>query len=300
MRMKFVRNGRTKRRELMVATQRGEELDRKRATWLAEEGDALLLGFTFEAQHGMALLHYDVEGLWSLRTYLSKRSMSYEELLGPLEVLQQLLDLCAEHRIPTEMLLFDPEYVFVDTQCYARFVMLPLEELPLQRRNSPLALLHALGNVDGLKFASPDAEGLSRRLAQFLIELNEVFSANRFRRFLENEERQAGRDAAQEPDEGEAPGTSTWAAAGTGTGVQAAGGSALFWSPLAGLVEEEPEPVAEPVPAVPKQREMTFSDYEDAKDWLVEQFGISRTKLRSTAAIEAAAAQNNIKLVIDK
>ena len=57
---------------------------------------------------------------------------------------------------------------------------------------------------------------------------------------------------------------------------------------------------AEPVPAAPKQREMTFSDYEDAKDWLVEQFGISRTKLRSTAAIEASAAQNNIKLVIDK
>lgn len=57
---------------------------------------------------------------------------------------------------------------------------------------------------------------------------------------------------------------------------------------------------AKPVPEVPKQREMTFSDYEDAKDWLVEQFGLSRTKLRSMSAIEAAAAQNNIKLVIDK
>lgn len=67
--------------------------------------------------------------------------------------------------------------------------------------------------------------------------------------------------------------------------------------------EEAPRRVAKitkPVTEAPKQREMTFSDYEDAKDWLVEQFGLSRTKLRSTAAIEAAAAQNNIKLVIDK
>lgn len=67
--------------------------------------------------------------------------------------------------------------------------------------------------------------------------------------------------------------------------------------------EEAPKRVAKTtklVPETPKQREMTFSDYEDAKDWLVEQFGLSRTKLRSMSAIEAAAAQNNIKLVIDK
>ena len=43
-----------------------------------------------------------------------------------------------------------------------------------------------------------------------------------------------------------------------------------------------------------------FGSYEDAKDYLVETFEFSRTKLRSTSAIEAAAAQNNIKLVIDK
>lgn len=58
---------------------------------------------------------------------------------------------------------------------------------------------------------------------------------------------------------------------------------------------------AEKVPAkaeVKKERTLTFPCYEDAKDYLVETYGISRTKLRSQTAIEAAAKANNIKLVI--
>ena len=151
--MKFVRNGRTKRRELLVATQRGEELDRKRATWLAEASESLLLEFAYDGQRGgpSALLHYDVEGLWSLKTFLSKRALVSQELLGLLEALLAVVDLCAARKMPTELLCYDPEYVFVDAQCCPHFVLLPLEEVALQARNSPLALLRALGNPDRLR-----------------------------------------------------------------------------------------------------------------------------------------------------
>ena len=45
--MKFVRNSRTGRRELLVASQRGEVLDKKRATSLVQDKSPLLLDFAF-------------------------------------------------------------------------------------------------------------------------------------------------------------------------------------------------------------------------------------------------------------
>lgn len=253
MKMKFVRNGRTKRRELLVATQRGEALDRKRATWLAEAGEPLLLGFACEAQRGGSggLLHYDVEGLWSLQTFLAKRRLVKQELLGLLDALLALVDLCAERRIPTEWGLYDPEYVFVDAQCRPRFVLLPLEEMPLAERNSPLALLRALGASDHLRFDSPDARGVSDRLGSFLVNQGEVFSANRFRAFVEAEERQMDDDIAGAGSPAEGPSTSSWASVGSAP-VQDAKASTLFWSPLAGMLDEVEEqgvaPMAQPAP----------------------------------------------------
>lgn len=49
-----------------------------------------------------------------------------------------------------------------------------------------------------------------------------------------------------------------------------------------------------------KENEKTFACYEDAKDYLVDTFGISRTKLRSKTAIDAAAQANNIILKIEE
>ena len=44
-------------------------------------------------------------------------------------------------------------------------------------------------------------------------------------------------------------------------------------------------------------KEIKMSCNDDAKDYLVEKFGISRTKLRSRAQIEAAGISNGIKFV---
>lgn len=65
------------------------------------------------------------------------------------------------------------------------------------------------------------------------------------------------------------------------------------------LQEEKVAPVAQEQ-EVNKEKTMTFACYEDAKDYLVDTFGISRTKLRTQTAIQAAAKANNITLQIDE
>ena len=271
--MKFVRNGKTNRRELLVAPQRGETLDIKRADMLANESSVLLLGFVCEKQRGGGvLMHYDVEGLWSLRTYLSKRPMGTEELMGLLEAVEGVLDLCAEQHLGAEGLLFEPEYVFVDAQCCPRFALIPLADQPFQAQNSPLALLSAMGG-EHLRFSSPEAEGIARRVHELVVDLGEVFSVNRFRRFLEEERQQVGgglvpdaRRSVVEPDT-----SSVWASVGSASETTAKGDGSLFWSPLAGFAETEPaetkeskqgdapqlvwepQPVAESQPAVAAQ-----------------------------------------------
>ena len=252
MKMKFVRNGRTGRRELLVAAQRGESLHVKRADKLAQDPSALLLEFSYETPRGgLAVLHYDVEGLWSLRTYLAKRAMSVEELMGLMQAMQGVLDLCAQVRLPAEGLLFDPEYVFVDAQCYPHFALVPLDDVPFQTRNSPLALLSAIGDVGKLRFATPDAMGLARRLSELVVDLDGVFSANRFRRFVDDEQRQGGQPQPVSEDEEPSTG-SVWASAGSTAERGPADDGMLFWSPLAGLIAEEPaaaESVPDPAPA---------------------------------------------------
>ena len=253
MKMKFVRDLKTDRRELLVASQRGETLSTKQAEKLAVTASVLLINFSFEKPraNGLTTLHYDVEGLWSLRTYLAKRSLGVEELMGLLEAMQGVLDLCTSEHLHPEGLLFDPEYVFVNSQCCPRFVLLPLEGAPFQTRNSPLALLQALGNTDSLRFETPDAEGLSRRLGDLVVDLEGVFSANRFRRFLEQEQSLDDDTPPEARNSVVEPGTSSvWASVGGGNSSSAPDAGAFFWNPLAGLAEEEaPAPATRPEPA---------------------------------------------------
>ena len=252
MKMKFVRDLKTDRRELLVASQRGETLSTKQAEKLAVTASVLLINFSFEKPraNGLTTLHYDVEGLWSLRTYLAKRSLGVEELMGLLEAMQGVLDLCTSEHLHPEGLLFDPEYVFVNSQCCPRFVLLPLEGAPFQTRNSPLALLQALGNTDSLRFETPDAEGLSRRLGDLVVDLEGVFSANRFRRFLEQEQSLDDDTPPEARNSVVEPGTSSvWASVGGGNSSSAPDAGAFFWNPLMGMVPDEEEK-PEPVPAV--------------------------------------------------
>jgi hypothetical protein len=61
-------------------------------------------------------------------------------------------------------------------------------------------------------------------------------------------------------------------------------------------VVETPKAAAKAeAPKGPKQVQVASLD--DAKDYLAERYGYSRTKLRSKAAIIAAAEENNIEFV---
>ena len=58
---------------------------------------------------------------------------------------------------------------------------------------------------------------------------------------------------------------------------------------------EQPKRTAAPEP---KTKKLQFSCLEDAKAYLVDNFGISRTKLRSKKQIEDAAKANNVEISI--
>lgn len=64
------------------------------------------------------------------------------------------------------------------------------------------------------------------------------------------------------------------------------------------IARTQPQPAKQGDKKTPK--EMPFPSYEDAKDWLVEQFEFSRTKLKTQKDIEKAALQKGVKIVIDE
>ena len=58
-----------------------------------------------------------------------------------------------------------------------------------------------------------------------------------------------------------------------------------------------PDAATESEGTTKKVVEVKMSCNDDAKDYLVEKFGISRTKLRSRAQIEAAGVANGVKFI---
>ena len=97
---------------------------------------------------------------------------------------RDVLDTCNDHGVPTELIVFDPSYVFVDGQAQPRFVVTPLDNVPYTLGNSPLTMLGLLGTPRRLKFDSPKPEMLSAKLEAFVLNQNNVFSMNAFRTFL--------------------------------------------------------------------------------------------------------------------
>lgn len=62
-------------------------------------------------------------------------------------------------------------------------------------------------------------------------------------------------------------------------------------------IKKEVEYNTAPIAAKPSIRQVTVASLPDAKEFLANNFDVSRSKLRSEAAIKAAAAANNIEFV---
>ena len=66
---------------------------------------------------------------------------------------------------------------------------------------------------------------------------------------------------------------------------------------LASIEDEKPAPKPiEKKETEPGKKTITFRSNDDAKDYLADKFGISRSKLRSRAAIEEYAVKNDIDI----
>lgn len=187
MRRKFVRNRHTLRRELVVSSQQGEALNTHRAKWLADCASPVLLRFDYDlARDGIgATLHYDVNGLVSLKSYLKKQVLDDACLVNLMVSVQEVLDTCAR-KVPTELIYFDPKLVFVDNRAQPRFVIVPLDNTTYEVGNSALTMLKALGNPRRLLFTSPSAQLISSALEAFVLEQNNTFSYNKYRDFLDS------------------------------------------------------------------------------------------------------------------
>lgn len=227
MKKRFAHSRRIHGRELLVIPQHGELLDTRWAKWLVDNQFDTLLHFAYELIRGdtTAVLHYDVKGLVSLKSYVRKQTLDEVGYVRLLTSVQDVLDTCASGRIPTELIIFDPSYVFVDNQAQPRYVVTPLDNLPFDVGNSPLAMLKLLGNARRLTFSSPSVETISSRLNAFVLNQNHVFSANAFRTFLRDQcgvgqlRRSARRDAFVQPE---------------GTARKLGDTSVRLWSPVDG------------------------------------------------------------------
>lgn len=76
---------------------------------------------------------------------------------------------------------------------------------------------------------------------------------------------------------------------------QAIESNANFGKMFIGHEVQEAPVQEEPAQEQPKIKQVNVASLDDAKEYLAEKFGISRTKLRSKAAITAAAEENNIE-----
>ena len=189
MKKRFALSRQTHGRELLVIAQHDESLNTRRAKWLSENTDRLWLRFGYEiTRHGDgATLHYDVRGLVSLKSFVRRHVLDEIAFTRLLVGVQKVLEACGAQRMPTELVLFDPAFVFVDNQALPYFVLTPLDNVPFTVGNSPLSMLNLLGNPRKLSFTSPAAEMISAKLETFVLNQNNVFSANDFRTFMHDQ-----------------------------------------------------------------------------------------------------------------
>lgn len=166
-------------RTLQVRTTRGENLDYSRAEWLVGARSAVLLPFRYEATEHKSLLYYDITGLPTLPEYLGM-GISGMQYISLLRSVQTLGELCASSGLPTEMLRFEPENVYVRDEGMV-FCCLPLTP-PSPQRMQILQLMEYLAGGNVRFVLQSDAE-LAGRTLDF-VRRHQVFSSFEFGQWL--------------------------------------------------------------------------------------------------------------------
>lgn len=179
----------TGHRELVILPGKGETLNPRQSNWLKGHPHRTLLSYDLSYTTGVqdSTLFYDIDGFLSLKSYL-KRTRLNETTLARLLVDVALSQICcAKGEGRYFSMLFDTKSVFVDTDGHLSFVFIPLDGMAFRLENSPLYLLRALSDTKHLRFEDHNTQVLAKRLGEFVLNENEVFSLNSFREFIRTE-----------------------------------------------------------------------------------------------------------------
>ncbi len=185
MKKRFVRNRKSGRRELVISPKRGGSVSSRKLRWL----DTCRRTFLLSCRHdsGRRKLSYDVDGLTSLRGFVARSELTTAFLVNVIVGISEVLALCASAGIPYFYVLLDPAYVFMTARGELRFVFLPVGSAASLIENTPLAILSLVCDAKKVRFATPEAAELARRIADFVILQEEGFSSNALRRFVRAE-----------------------------------------------------------------------------------------------------------------
>lgn len=192
MKMRIRRNQVTKKRELAVISQKNEELNHRKASWIEDNKEALFLSALIDTAAGQNknIMQYDIDGLMSLKSYVKKNTLSKSSFVNMLTDMACVYGLCTTgegKQSWQESLVFSIENVYVNADTRLRFVFVPFDGIPYSIDNSPLSFLRFLSNTRKIKFETPNDLALAQGLAKYVFDEENVFSYNTFRKFLKRE-----------------------------------------------------------------------------------------------------------------
>ncbi len=177
------------RTELVVTPQRRELLDIPSAEWLRDTDCELLIPVDFDyalTRAKKVVLRYDILGLTTLRKRLRQpwdKDDYYRMLVG----IEGAALACSTCAYPLERMLFDTDHIYLTERGEPRFIYLPLEGMIYDSTiNTPLAALLDLSDLKRMKFLDADSRSIAAHLDQFIM-TKDVFSLNKYRRFLDTE-----------------------------------------------------------------------------------------------------------------
>lgn len=185
MKKKYVRNRKTKRRELVISLKRNESVSSRKLRWLDACGRVILLHCKRDSARRK--LRYDVDGLTSLGGFVTRNELTVDALANMLVGISEVLALCTSVGIPYFYVLLDPAHVLMTARGELRFVFVPLGSAATLIENTQLTLLGLICDSQKARFATPEAAELSRRIADFVVLQEEEFSSNALRRFVHAE-----------------------------------------------------------------------------------------------------------------
>ena len=189
MKKRFRKSRATGHRELVITPGKGEALNPKQSAWLKGSPHRTFLPFDFSYGRNAqdVALYYDVNGLVSLKTYVRKNRFDESGLARLYVDIALALIWCNKSNNRYFSMVFDMDSVFVDADGHLSFVFVPFDGMSFRVENSPLMLLRQLGDAKRLKLEGQNANVLTKRLSEYVLNENEVFSLNNFRSFIRSE-----------------------------------------------------------------------------------------------------------------